>query len=546
MTKKRIEPDLVALNGNIVTMDPGLSTIEAIAISNGRITALGSSSDLKSMVGPGTKVVDLEGKTALPGFIDAHHHLQIASSTLGLMAQCHTPPNDTIEDVIQRLNEWKTKIPSEEWIIGQGCLLQDLKLKEGRFPNRYELDKVSIDRPVLFRPGMHITVLNSKAIEILGITGNTEPPQGAVIDLDPSSNEPTGITRDFWHHIPFSEPDENRMLKVVESYIPDFCLSNGVTSIHDLPETTQVLKIYQKLIRGDRLPLRIRFYYRIPDMIAMDEVVASGLSREFGNDFLRLGGVKIFIDGGFSSAGGVFHEPYAFDKTKYGVLTTDQASLNHYLIQAKKAGLQVVMHAAGDKAADMGLDAVENAGDDFFTQDHRTRIEHMGNVYPQKHRFDRAKRLGVLPAPNMGFIFSFGDQVEYLLGRERAETGFWCRSLLEDGFKVPGTSDATGTHPENSNPFFCIARAIDRKTFSGKVLSPEEKITMTDAVRMYTNHAAWAGFEEHEKGSLEVGKLGDMIVLSQDPWSADEAEIENIKVLATILGGKIVYNPGGF
>ena len=545
MSSNPFEPDLLAFNGKIVTMDPELSVVEAIAISGGRVAALGSASDLKPAAGPRTRVVDLEGRTVLPGLIDAHHHLEIASCTLGLMAQCHTPPNRTIGDIVRRLTEWKTKISPEAWIIGQGCLLQDLKLMEGRFPTRYELDQVSTDRPVLFRPGMHITALNSKALELLGITRDTVPPVGSVIDLDPSTGEPTGITRDFWHHLPFPEPDEVQITQAVESYIPDFCLSNGITSIHDLPETTLALKIYQKLYREDRLPLRIRFYYRIPDMIGMDGVVASGLARDFGNEFLRLGGVKIFVDGGISSAGGVFHEPYAFDKTKYGVLATDQETLNDCVVRAQKAGLQVLMHAAGDKAADMALDAVENARGAFLTKDHRTRIEHLGNVHPQKHRFDRAKRLGVLPAPNMGFIFSFGDQIEYLLGPKRAATAFWCRSLIEAGFPIPGTSDATGTHPENSNPFFCISRAITRKTFSGKVLSPQEKISMTEAIRMYTTYAAFAGFEENEKGSLEVGKLGDMIVLSRDPWNTDEGEIENIEVLATILGGRIVYDRAG-
>jgi len=541
MDTTRIEPDLVALNGTIATMDPGMSEVEAIAISGERITALGSTEEIKPLAGPRTKVIDLEGRRALPGFIDAHHHLQIASCTLGLMAQCHTPPNETIQDVIQRLKEWETRVPPEEWIIGQGCLLQDLKLKERRLPHRYELDKVSTDRPVVFRPGMHVTVLNSKALEILKITKDTTPPQGSVIEFDPSNEEPTGITRDFWHHIPFPDPDEDQITQAVETYIPNFCLSNGVTSIHDLPETTLALKIYQKLLSGGKLPLRIRFYYRVPDMIKMNQVVASGLGREFGNEYLRLGGVKCFIDGGFSSALACFHEAYDFDKTKYGTLSLDQDTLNHYLVEAQKAGLQVMMHAAGDKATDMALEAVEKARKTYLRPDHRTRIEHMGNVYPRKHRFERAKKLGVLPVPNMGFINSFGDQIEHLVGPERAASSFWCRSLIEDGFQIPSASDATGTHPENSNPFFCISRAITRKTFSGKSISPEEKISMTEAIKMYTNHAAYAGFEENEKGSLEIGKLGDMIVLSNDPWKTEEPEIENIKVICTIIGGEIVY-----
>ncbi len=542
MNNRHLAADMAAINGKIVTMDPKMTQVEAIAISGGRVVGLGSTSTIRPFIGPRTNVIDLEGMTALPGFIDAHHHLQIASTTLGLMAQCHTPPNKSIDDIIQRLKAWESQVPSGEWIIGQGCLLQDLKLRERRLPHRYELDKVSKDRPVVFRPGMHVTVLNSKALEILQITKATQPPQGAVIEYDPSTGEPTGITRDFWHHIPFPDPDEDQITKAVETYIPKFCLANGVTSIHDLPETTLALKIYQKLLANGRLPLRIRFYYRIPDMIEMNTVIASGLAREFGNEFLRLGGVKIFIDGGISSAGACFHEAYAFDKRQYGVPAVDPEILNQHLISARRAGLQAVLHAAGDKAVDIALDAVHHAQSMCPATDHRTRIEHMGNVYPRKYQFEKAKQLGILPVPNMGFIYSFGDQIEYLLGPERAASGFWCRRLIEDGFKIPGSSDATGTHPENSNPFFCISRSITRKTFSGKSISPEEKISMTEAVKMYTNYAAFAGFEEKEKGSLEIGKLGDMIVLSNDPWETDESEIEHINVLYTILGGKIVYS----
>lgn len=203
------------------------------------------------------------------------------------------------------------------------------------------------------------------------------------------------------------------------------------------------------------------------------------------------------------------------------------------------------MHAAGDRAMDIALDAVEKAQEAYYRLDHRHRIEHMGNVNPEMQRFKRTKRLGVLPVPNMGFINSWGDEVEYLLGKERSRSGFWCKTLIDEGFPVPGSSDATGIHPENTNPFFCISCAINRKTFSGKVISPEEKISMNEAIKMYTNYSAYAGFEENEKGSLECGKLGDLIVVSHDPWEVQDSEIADIKIICTVVGGKVVYNPSG-
>jgi len=481
----------------------------------------------------------------LPGFIDAHHHLQLASCTLGLMAQCHTPPNKTIDDIILRIQEWEPKVPLGKWVIGQGSLLQEQKLKDQRFPNRYDLDRVSRDRPVALRFGMHVTILNSKAIEILGIKRDAIPPKGSAFDIDPSNGEPTGVTRDFWNYIPFPNPDEEQVTQAIENNIRNFCLPNGITSIHDLPETTLALKIYQKLLAKGDLPIRIRFYYEVPSMIKMDQLVASGLSKGFGNDFLRLGGAKIFVDGGITSAGACFHEAYDFKKDHYGNLALDQEELNRYLTQSNEAGLQVLMHAAGDRAMDIALVAVEKAQEACYRSDHRHRIEHMGNVYPQMQRFKRAKQLGVLPVPNMGFINSWGDQVEYLLGKERARSGFWCKTLIDEGFPIAGSSDATGSHPENTNPFFCISCAINRKTFSGKLISPEEKISMTEAIKMYTNYSAYAGFEENEKGSLELGKLGDLIVVSRNPREVPDSEIAGIKVICTIVGGKITYNPFG-
>jgi predicted amidohydrolase YtcJ len=193
----------------------------------------------------------------------------------------------------------------------------------------------------------------------------------------------------------------------------------------------------------------------------------------------------------------------------------------------------------------MALEAIEKAQGVSFRPDHRHRLEHLGNVHPQMRRVRKAKELGAIPVPNMGFINSWGDQVEYLLGEERASSGFWCKSLLNEGLPVPGSSDATGTHPENTNPFFVISCAMKRQTFSGKIISPEEKISMTEAIRMYTTYSAYAGFEEREKGSLETGKLGDVIVVSDNPWETPETEISAIKVVATIVGGEIVYNSIG-
>jgi len=536
------------LNGKVHTMDKSLSVAEALAVHKSRIVFIGKSDDIKPLIGKKTRVVDAKGKTVLPGLIDAHHHFQIASRTLNLMAQCHTPPHESIDDVIRVLREWADQIPEDEWIIGQGCLLQDRKLKEKRFPTRHDLDKASKTRPVVLRFGMHVTLLNSKALEMLHITKDSPTPKGASIETDPKTNEPTGVTRDFWNFIPIPEATDEQLSQAMETYMLKYCAANGVTSIHDLPESRAAIEIYQKLLAKNqgKLNVRLRSYYEVPNMIQMDQLLSTGLSKGFGNEYIRLGGVKIFVDGGMTSANALFHDPYSFSKDHHGKLAIDPETLKLYVSQAHQADLQVLMHAAGDKANDIALDAVETAFKMHGVRDHRSRIEHMGNVYPQMHRFERAKKIGVLPVPNMGFINSWADQLVDLVGEERSSNGFWCRKLIDNGFPIPGNSDATGTHPENSNPFFCMARAINRKTFSGRLISPEEKISVTEAVRMYTNYAAFAGFEEHEKGSLEVGKYGDLIVVSENPWDTPDNQIENIKTLCTVVGGRVIYNVANY
>jgi len=540
--------DLAVVNAKIHTMDSSLSTAEALAVHDSRIISVGKNDEIKPLMGKKTTVLDAKGKTVLPGFIDAHHHFQIASRTLNLMAQCHTPPHESIDDVIQVLREWAGQIPEDEWIIGQGCLLQDRKLKERRFPTKHDLDKVSKNRPVVLRFGMHVTLLNSKALDMLNVSKDSPTPKGATIEKDSATNEPTGVTRDFWNFIPIPEATDEQLSQAMEKYILQYCAANGVTSIQDLPESRAAVDIYQKLLENNegKLNLRMRFYYEVPNMIQMDQLLATGFRKGFGNDYVRLGGVKIFVDGGMTSANALFHDPYTFSKDHYGKLAIEPDTLSLYVRQAYQADLQVLMHAAGDKANDIALDAVETAFEKYGARDHRFRIEHMGNVYPQMHRFERAKKIGVLPVPNMGFINSWADQLVELVGNQRGSNGFWCRKLIDNGFPIPGNSDATGTHPENSNPFFCMGRAVNRKTFSGKLFSPEEKISVTEAVKMYTNHAAFAGFEEHEKGSLEVGKFGDLIVVSENPWETPENQIESIKTLCTVVGGRIIYNIADF
>jgi predicted amidohydrolase YtcJ len=527
--------DIVLLDGRLITMAPDNSTAQAVALGHGRIVAVGDGAEIRKLIGPKTHVIDLHGKAVLPGLIDAHTHIE-GIADYHRMLDLHIPPLKDVDEMLRKIKQRAENTPKGEWIVGAGGWGQPL-------PTRAQLDSVTRDHPVLVRESAHEIIVNTKALELAHIDKNTPDPVGSKIWRDPQTGEPTGRLSEMFGRIlalipkPSYEVREQSVKEVLEGFA-----RNGVTTIYDFP-SPDGLRMYQDLLAKAELPVRLRCqlilsmaHDRDPDSTFDEAFLKYGIHTGFGNDWLRVGGIKLFLDG--ESETGLRYDPAGQKEKWVGVAKMDQATLNRVVVEAQKNGFQVWIHALGNKAQDMALDAYELAQREYPRADARNRIEHAGNQEAgatSQEQLDRMKSLGVIPVPTGAWIY---------LGRAykgtQAEVPFIYRTLLDQGFQPPGNSDSLGSMPESMNPFFSIWVMVTRITRSGELLAPEQAITPAEAIRIYTMFGAHSGFEEKKKGSIEVGKLADLIVVSDDPLKVPSHKLKDIKVVITIIDGKLV------
>jgi len=531
--------DIVFLNGNILTVDSENTIAEAVSVGEGRILQVGSNREIEELIDKKTVVIDLEERTLLPGFIDAHAHLASTAISLTQMVSIHSPPIKSIYEILEKIREKAQQMPRGEWVIGRGSFIQPQKLDERRYPTRYELDEVAPDHPVVLMAGAHLNMLNSMALKLSGIKKDSPQPSHGYIYRD-STGEPTGLVSELFNNLPIPKWNYEQMKEAIKIVSQTLFIKQGVTTIHEIPYSTESLRIYRELISENELQLRLRVYPVVPRQIELDWLIGLGLRSGFGSERLKLGGVKIFVDGGTSGKGAAMYEPYNNDPGNFGSLALSQEKFTKLVALAHKAGFQVCIHACGDRGQDIALKAIEDAVNERQKKDHRHRIEHAGNYFATAERIKRMKDLGIIPAPNPQMLNSLGDFLKEYFG-DRARNVFSLKSLLNAGIKFPITSDSTGTQPEAANPLWGIWCAVARETYNGKKLCPDEGVTIMDAIRMYTINAAYAGFEEDIKGSIEPGKLADMIVLSDNILKVPVDKIRDIEVEMTIIDGKIVY-----
>jgi predicted amidohydrolase YtcJ len=348
------------------------------------------------------------------------------------------------------------------------------------------------------------------------------PPRGTVMHLDDDGN-PTGVVTEIWDLMP--EFGRDKVKSAIREKITELFLANGVTTIHNLPYGKEDIQAVQDLQESGDLPNRIRFYYHIPHHVSVDDLVTMGLKSGFGHDYLRYGGVKLFIDG-------TGHDGYGnrlFD------VKWDQEELDEVVEKSHQNDLQLWVHSLSQPAIDMGLTAVERALSKRPAP-HRHRLEHSGDFADAPEQMDRLQRAGVLAVATPQFIYSQGDKVG-----DRFPRNFRYRSLIDRGFGIIGSSDSTGTVPDGIAPLFNIACAVNRLTLRGKHFLPEEAVTTEEALKMFTIWPAIGAFEERDKGSIARGKFGDFAVLSDDPLKVEPEALYELKVDATIIGGKPVY-----
>jgi predicted amidohydrolase YtcJ len=543
--------DLVIYGGKIYTMDSTRSIVEGVAVSGGVIKFAGNSDEAKQWITDKTQVIDLKGKTMTPGFIEGHGHLMgIGYNELNL----NLMGVESFEEIVSRVKEAASKLSPGEWIVGRGWHQDKWTSKpEGMikgFPTHQELSKVSPNNPVyLEHVSGHAALVNAKAMELAGVnqlsrenlsTVNTE---GGEVIRDDMGN-PTGLFNEdpamilITKHIP--EDSEERNRKALKLAI-ETCHKNGITGFHDAGEPRKIIELFKAFKKEDTLDLRLY-------------VMITGFDRELVNEWLRHGpeidpdnwltirSIKLNCDGALGSRGAWLLEPYTDRPEFYGMATY---SLDTVLVTSQKAlaaGFQVCSHAIGDRMNREILDRYELAikGNPLKASDHRFRIEHAQHLHPND--IPRFGKLGVIPAMQAIHMSSDRPWAIERLGEKRIKEGaYMWQSLLKSGARIVNGTDAP---VEPVNPIPCFYASVSRKTLKREPeggYEPNERMTRDQALRSYTLDAAYGGFQEKALGSIEVGKLADFTIFSQDIMTVSEDQILNTVVETTIVDGKVVY-----
>lgn len=538
-----LSADTVYLNGIVVTMN-GDQTAEAVAVRGEEIVAVGTSDEVQALAGADTRVVDLDGKTMLPGFYAAHDHFPGSGRVAVSSVDLNSPPIGTIEtmdELVAALSERAAGTPAGEWIQGRGY--DDTLLAELRHPTRSDLDRVSTEHPIyISHTSGHLGVANSLALELAGITRSTPDPPGGVIQRDPETGEPNGVFEESGGMVSrlIPPPTNEQQLEAFRWAVQDY-VDNGVTtavlagggrgSLINLRQAKDegilAFRIITMMSRGN------------PEEISAAE--SGGLGSHFGDTRLKVGAIKIVQDGSNQGYTGYFTEPYHTpfkgDAEYRGYPRRSREDLTSMVKQLHRSGYQIAIHANGDAAIDDVIHAYREAQRDYPRPDARHRIEHCQMV--RKDQLDAIAELGVTPSFFVGHVFYWGDRHrDIFMGPERAAGISALRSAIDRGIRFT-VHDDTPVTPVN--PLQLVWVSVNRLTKSEQVLGPDERVTPIEALRAVTIDAAWQNFEEEIKGSIEAGKLADLVILSDNPVTVDPETIRDIQVLETIVGGQTVF-----
>jgi hypothetical protein len=538
MVRGAIEADLVLLNGKIVTVDADDSIVEAVAVKGNRIVAIGQTSEISRLVGDGTEVIDLCGKTVLPGLIDTHTHPNGAAVRL-YEINCRSPPVRSISQILEMVAVKASELGPDRWI--QGANYNDIKLEERRHITRWELDEAAPENPVFIsKETGHLYVVNSKALELAGVARDTPDPPGGSIERG-ADGEATGLLYETAGSLvsnmmpPYSVDEIAEGLRKVWRQFSEW----GITTTHDASAHRDAIRAYQRLLSEGVRQVRtlLMVSARRPDGTDMlQSMIDLGIESGYGDDWLRVMSLKIMGDGSGSGGSAAVYTPQHRGMKDLGLMTTSPEEIERLTVGAHIAGLRVSIHSIGDRGIDVALDAIEKAQSLKPVHGMRHRIEHNSVCTPRQ--LERIKALGVAPSSSIGYMYGIGDDYVENFGPERIRWLHPHRTMLEIGIVAGGNNDYPVT---DYSPMIQIYEAVVRKTRTGRSVSPEEAIDVLDAIRVYTWNGAYLGKEEDIKGSIEPGKLADMVVLDKDILEVPPEEIKDINVLTTIVDGRIIY-----
>lgn len=530
-----VTADLVVRGANVLTLDTTDTVAQALAVYRGRIVAVGTNAELDAVIGPDTETLDLSGETVIPGFHDAHCHILLFGLSL---VEVNARSATTIDKVVQAVADHVRHTEVDTWIRGGGY--NESKLVERRHPTRHDLDPVSPHNPVwLSHVSGHMGVANSRALERAGITRDTPDPQGGHIVRD-ERGEPTGLLQETAQDLikevlpPYTLDETKEALAAAGRQMA----AEGITSAQDAWAgwiAPAEFRAYQETVAEDLLPQRIWLMVDVEQLSVEDDrfAFAFGLHTGFGTERLRIGPIKIFNDGSLIGRTAALSRPYTDPPDTTGLLVKSAETIHEQVRLAHAGGWQVAMHAIGDRAIDVALNAIEAAmGPDAGR--FRPRVEHCGILRPDL--IDRIRQLGALIVTQPRFIYELGDGFRAALGEERLHLTYPLASLR--GLPVAFSSDRPVVA---GAPLLGIQAAVQQQTSSGSAYVPEEKITIEQALRWYTSGAAYTAFAEDEIGSLAPGQRADFVVLSRNPVQTPADELGDIAVLRTVVGGRTVF-----
>ena len=522
-------PDLVLLNGKVYTVEQGQLRAEAFAVKNGRFVAVGTTDEIRGLVAKGTEVIDAQGTTVTPGFIDAHAHP--ASAGVRELVSVNTDLR-SIAEIQDALRARAATIPPGEWVVG--FKYDDTKVLEGRRMTLKDLDEAAPNHPVqVNHRGGHTSWYNSLAFKMAGITADTPDPTGGRFER--VDGVLTGMVAErangrLSRLIPSSTTDSDRQAGV--ALISELMTAAGLTTVHDAGCGSSSARAYRAAYEAGDLRIRVCMMARGS---MFDGLKRAGLATGFGDEWLRVGAVKFSADGSASERTMRMSTPYVGRPDDFGIQTMSQDQIHEAVEDAHRNGFQIGIHANGDVTIDMVLNAYERVQRMWPRPDPRHRIEHCSLVNPEL--LTRIKAAGVIPTPFYTYAHYHGHKwVEY--GQEKMRWMFAHKSFLDYGIPVAGASDYV---PGPFEPLMAIQSMVTRKDYDGRVWGPNQRVSVDDAIRICTLNGAHASFEEGVKGSIAANKLADFVILADDPHSVDPDKIKEIQVVRTVVGGKTMH-----
>jgi predicted amidohydrolase YtcJ len=544
MKTKDLSPDLILHTGRIYTMDAAGTVAQALALKEDRILALGGDAEVQALTGPTTRSLDLRGRAVIPGFFDSHNHLLEVGTKLSMIRldECISP-----EELRELVQQRAADTPPGEWIVGQGW--NESLFPNGRLPTRHDIDPATSEHPVLLMRFFNTDVANSLALRLAGIDRDTLDPEGGRIERD-QHGEPNGLLRASAKMLVrrlIPRPSQEQMkgsLRLACREMHRF----GITSVVDPGLRPEEIRAYQSLYHGGELSVRTNLmpswhgFHDDEDEPALDcRAGELGVYSGLGDEWLRIGALKMAIDGGTTPHTAYMYEPFEGDTELVAFNRLPLDALRRYFRTAQELGWDVGIHCCGDHAQDMAVDTFAQVACELPRPDARHSIIH--GYFPTPQALEQMAQYHIAAVLQPTFIYWEGELLFRDVGERRAMNYKPVRTYLDHGIVVTASSDVTST--VSANPFIALYALVTRKNRLGQEIAPHQAISREEALRAYTSAGTWLTREEHLKGTLEPGKLADLAVLDRDYFTVPDEEIKDIEVDITVIGGQVVWQREG-